>query len=73
MTETLGAHPGRRANHYPLQPFVAGAFGFDRRMMLQWVLAFAGLSAAGFLEDDALEHASGQLKVAKIAAPMLDA
>jgi streptomycin 6-kinase len=47
--------------------------GLDRRRLLQWVLAFAGLSAAWFLEDDALEQASGQLKVAQIAASMLDA
>jgi streptomycin 6-kinase len=45
----------------------------DRRRLLQWVLAFAGLSAAWFLEDDALGQASGQLKVAQIAASMLDA
>ncbi|WP_331691615.1 aminoglycoside phosphotransferase family protein [Pseudomonas sp. ZY71] len=47
--------------------------GLDHRRLLQWVLAFAGLSAAWFLEDDALEQASGQLKVAQIAASMLDA
>nr|WP_150648631.1 aminoglycoside phosphotransferase family protein [Pseudomonas fluorescens] len=52
---------------------IAEAAGLDRRRLLQWVLAFAGLSAAWFLEDDALEQASGQLKVAQIAASMLDA
>jgi streptomycin 6-kinase len=40
--------------------------------LLQWVLAFAGLSAAWFLEDDQ-QQAAGQLKVAHIAACMLDA
>ncbi|PRB46553.1 3'-kinase [Pseudomonas sp. MYb2] len=52
---------------------IVEAAGLDRRRLLQWVLAFAGLSAAWFLEDDALEQASGQLKVAHIAASMLDA
>lgn len=52
---------------------IVEAAGLDRRRLLQWVLAFAGLSAALFLEDDALEQASGQLKVAQIAASMLDA
>jgi streptomycin 6-kinase len=52
---------------------IVEAAGLDRRRLLQWVLAFAGLSAAWFLEDDALEQASGQLKVAQIEASMLDA
>ena len=52
---------------------ITDAAGLDRQRLLQWVLAFAGLSAAWFLEDDALEQASGQLKVAQIAASMLDA
>ncbi len=51
---------------------ISEAAGLDRQRLLQWVLAFAGLSAAWFLEDDALEQASGQLKVAQIAASMLD-
>lgn len=51
---------------------ISDAAGLDRQRLLQWVLAFAGLSAAWFLEDDALEQASGQLKVAQIAASMLD-
>lgn len=52
---------------------IVEAAGLDHRRLLQWVLAFAGLSAAWFLEDDVLEQASGQLKVAQIAASMLDA
>nr|WP_277930481.1 MULTISPECIES: aminoglycoside phosphotransferase family protein [unclassified Pseudomonas] len=52
---------------------IVEAAGLERRRLLQWVLAFACLSAAWFLEDDALEQASGQLKVAQIAASMLDA
>ncbi|WP_454565362.1 aminoglycoside phosphotransferase family protein [Pseudomonas sp. AIG] len=52
---------------------IVEAAGLDRRRLLQWVQAFAGLSAGWFLEGDALEQASGQLKVAQIAASMLDA
>lgn len=52
---------------------VAKAAGLERRRLLQWVLAFAGLSAAWFLEDDASLAAEGQLQVAKLAASMLEA
>lgn len=52
---------------------IVEAAGLDRRRLLQWVLAFAGLSAAWFLEDDALEQASGQLKLAQIATSILGA
>lgn len=52
---------------------IAEAAGLDRRRLLQWVLAFAGLSAAWFLEDGLQKRASGQLKVAQIAAGMLNA
>jgi len=40
--------------------------------LLQWVLAFAGLSAAWFLEDDAQQQAAEQLQVGQIAACLLD-
>ncbi|KOX99321.1 aminoglycoside phosphotransferase family protein [Pseudomonas nunensis] len=52
---------------------VAKAAGLERRRLLQWVLAFAGLSAAWFLEDDAALAAEGQLQVAKLAASMQEA
>ncbi|WP_047295302.1 MULTISPECIES: aminoglycoside phosphotransferase family protein [Pseudomonas] len=45
----------------------------DRQRLLQWVQAFAGLSAAWFMEDDQQEQAIGQLSVAYIAACMLGA
>jgi streptomycin 6-kinase len=51
---------------------VAQAAGLERRRLLQWVLAFAGLSAAWFLEDGDVRAAEGQLEVAKLAACMLD-
>lgn len=51
---------------------IVEASGLDRRRLLQWVLAFAGLSAAWFLEDDAQQQAAEQLQVAQIAACLLD-
>ena len=51
---------------------VADAAGLERRRFLQWVLAFAGLSAAWFLEDDDTLAAEGQLQAAKLAASMLE-
>ncbi|HEX4548409.1 aminoglycoside phosphotransferase family protein [Pseudomonas sp.] len=52
---------------------IVDAAMLDRRRLLQWVHAFAGLSAAWFLEDDQQEQADGQLNIARIAACMLDA
>ncbi|MFM9379529.1 aminoglycoside phosphotransferase family protein [Pseudomonas sp. UV AK001] len=47
--------------------------GLVRKRLLQWVLAFAGLSAAWFMEDDEQKAAAGQLKVADLAAVTLNA
>lgn len=52
---------------------IAEAAGLEQRRLLQWVLAFAGLSAAWFLEDDDTLQASGQLQVAELAACRLNA
>ncbi len=52
---------------------VAQAADFDPRRLLQWVLAFAGLSAAWFVEDGNSLAAQGQLEVAKLAASRLEA
>ncbi|WP_085584648.1 MULTISPECIES: aminoglycoside phosphotransferase family protein [unclassified Pseudomonas] len=52
---------------------IAEAAGLERRRLLQWVLAFAGLSAAWFLEDDDRQAAAGQLQVAQLAASALEA
>lgn len=51
---------------------VAEAGGLERRRLLQWVLAFAGLSAAWFFEDGESTAAQGQLQVAKLAASRLN-
>ena len=52
---------------------ICEAAGIERKRLLQWVLAFAGLSAAWFLEDDEQTAAKGQLKVAQLAASALEA
>ncbi|QRY82167.1 3'-kinase [Pseudomonas sp. PDNC002] len=44
--------------------------GVDRQRLLEWVLAFAGLSAAWFLDDDM--SADSDLAVAQLAAAELD-
>jgi len=46
---------------------VAAQAGLERRRLLQWVLAFAGLSAAWFLEDHDVFTADKQLQVADLA------
>ena len=45
---------------------IADASGIDRRRLLQWVLAWTGLSATWMLEDDA--QPSSRLELAKLAA-----
>jgi len=52
---------------------VADASGLGRRRLLQWVLAYAGLSAAWFLSDDDDAGVRSDLAVAAMAAAALDA
>ena len=47
---------------------VAEAARLDRRRLLEWVLAWCGLSAAWFLRDDHEDRARINLKVAALAA-----
>ncbi len=60
--------PGRLARRADV---VAAAAGLDRRRLLQWVLAYAGLSAAWTLGDG--EEPDIALAVAELAAVELDA
>lgn len=60
--------PGRLARQAHV---VAEAAGLDRRRLLQWVLAYAGLSAAWHLEDEEPDLADQTLEVARIAAAEL--
>ncbi|BBH45772.1 aminoglycoside phosphotransferase family protein [Pseudomonas sp. KU43P] len=55
--------PGRFARRVAL---ICEASGIDRQRLLQWVLAWAGLSAAWMLEDGA--ETGCRLEVAKLAA-----
>jgi streptomycin 6-kinase len=46
---------------------VAEAAGLERKRLLQWIVAYAGLSAAWFLEDGDIEAAADDLAVAEQA------
>ncbi|MGE0120245.1 MAG: aminoglycoside phosphotransferase family protein [Dongiaceae bacterium] len=60
------AAPGRLARQLDV---VVEASGLDRRRLLEWILAYAGLSAAWFLSDGTA--AGANLKVAELAAAEL--
>ncbi|WP_264777150.1 aminoglycoside phosphotransferase family protein [Deinococcus aetherius] len=60
--------PGRLARQTHV---VAAAAELDQQRLLQWVLAYAGLSAAWHLEDDEPDLAAPTLEVARIAAAEL--
>ncbi|MGC5702167.1 phosphotransferase [Pseudomonas sp. NFXW11] len=51
---------------------IARAAQLEPRRLVQWVLAFSGLSAAWFLQDDHLPGAQHQLKLAALAARALE-
>ncbi|WP_429130701.1 aminoglycoside phosphotransferase family protein [Ensifer sp. 4252] len=61
--------PGRLQRHLAI---VAVATGLAPRRILSWVLAYAGLSAAWFLEDDDDFDIEGEMLIARIAAAELD-
>lgn len=50
---------------------IAAASGLGRRRLLQWVLAYAGLSAAWFLEDGDSVSAGSDMRVARLAVEAL--
>ncbi|GAA5511758.1 hypothetical protein Dcar01_00471 [Deinococcus carri] len=60
--------PGRLARQSHV---VAQAAGLERSRLLQWVLAYAGLSAAWWLEDGRHDEAQPVLTVAALAAAEL--
>ncbi|MEF2277915.1 aminoglycoside phosphotransferase family protein [Deinococcus sp. YIM 134068] len=61
--------PGRLARQSYI---VAEAAGLDRERLLQWVLAYAGLSAAWWLEGGRDDEAGPVLAVAQLALAELD-
>ncbi|QBY08762.1 3'-kinase [Deinococcus metallilatus] len=60
--------PGRLARQSHV---VAEAAGLERERLLRWILAYAGLSAAWWLEDGRHDEAEPVLEVARIAAAEL--
>lgn len=66
--QPVATEPGRFAQRLDV---IAEAAGLDRRRLLQWILAWTGLSAAWFLEDgDPLARID--LQIAELAAAELD-
>ncbi|MDR0241601.1 MAG: 3'-kinase [Burkholderia sp.] len=63
----IAVDPARFARRVAL---VADAAQLDRRRLLQWILAWSGLSAAWLMEDDL--PADTRLRVAQLAATALD-
>ncbi|OLF53016.1 aminoglycoside phosphotransferase family protein [Pseudomonas chlororaphis] len=51
---------------------IAQAAGLERKRLLQWVLAYTGLSAAWFLEDGEVASAEHELQVAELAIRALE-
>jgi streptomycin 6-kinase len=67
-TRPVATEPGRFARRVDV---VAEAAGLERQRLLQWILAWTGLSAAWFLEDsDPLARID--LQIAELAAAELD-
>ncbi|MEO6825392.1 MAG: aminoglycoside phosphotransferase family protein [Nitrosospira sp.] len=62
------AAPGRLVRQLDV---VVEAAGLERRRLLQWIVAYAGLSAAWFLGDGNGEAAGADLAVAQLAAAEL--
>lgn len=60
--------PGRLVRQVDV---VAEAAGLERQRLLKWIMAYAGLSAAWFLEDGEWEPAKTPLAVAELAAAEL--
>ncbi|WP_102126632.1 aminoglycoside phosphotransferase family protein [Deinococcus planocerae] len=64
----FAATPGRLAR----QAFIVSeSAGLDRRRLLQWIFAYAGLSAAWHLEDEEPNLADHTVEIARIAAAEL--
>jgi streptomycin 6-kinase len=64
----IATAPGRLARQVDV---VAEAAGLERQRLLKWIMAYAGLSAAWFLEDGEGEQAATPLAVAELAAAEL--
>jgi len=51
---------------------VTQAANLDRQRLLMWIMAYAGLSAAWFLEDNELDYVASRMCIARFAADELD-
>ncbi|MDN6110886.1 MAG: 3'-kinase, partial [Enterobacterales bacterium] len=50
---------------------VTQAANLDRQRLLMWIMAYAGLSAAWFLEDNELDYVASRMSIARFAADEL--
>lgn len=50
---------------------IAQAANLERRRLLQWTLAYAGLSASWFLEDNDCQNADSDFSIAELALQVL--
>ncbi|NLS54376.1 aminoglycoside phosphotransferase family protein [Hafnia alvei] len=50
---------------------VTQAANLDRQRLLMWIMAYAGLSAAWFLEDNELDYVVSRMSIARFAADAL--
>ncbi|MFS8046341.1 aminoglycoside phosphotransferase family protein [Rhizobium sp. BR 314] len=66
---SVATTPGRLARQVDV---VIDAARLERRRLLQWIVAWAGLSAAWLIEDGLDEHIRPTLQIADIAAAELD-
>lgn len=66
----VATSPGRLARQVSV---VSEAAGLNRFRLLQWIVAWAGLSAAWLIEDGFDQHVPAAIYVAEIAAAELDA
>ncbi|WP_034157423.1 aminoglycoside phosphotransferase family protein [Sphingomonas sp. ERG5] len=65
----IATAPGRLSRQVDI---VARAARLERKRLLQWVLAWAGLSATWLIEDGEDEHVVPTLRIAEIAAAEID-
>jgi streptomycin 6-kinase len=65
----IATAPGRLARRVEV---VAQAAQLERRRLLQWILAWAGLSTAWLIEDGGHERAKTTARIAEIAAAEID-
>lgn len=68
-TSLVATAPGRLVRQVDV---VARVAGLERRRLLHWILAWAGLSAIWLIEDGETDHVAPTLRIGEIAAAEID-